>query len=497
MSDIPDEACGVFGVYSYGQISVFPYLYFGLISQNHRGHQSYGFLTFDGRFYEHKALGLVPIIKEKKLKKWLKKLPGHVGIGNVRYATSGGTNEWFLRKDMQPVISESGEAKIGISYNGNIVNARQLVKEITKKIGDVSSSSDTELICKKLLIEIMNGNDLTSSVRTCMEEMEGAFSVVGLTGNGELFAFKDPHGIKPLCCGHDKKNNTYAISSETVGLDINNFEYDFEINPGELVTISENGLTREQIVKHVKKALCSFEFAYFARPDSNLGNGKYVYEVRRDFGRNLGKEYSEIIRNLDLVVPIPETAIDAAYGLHEETGVMLEYALRRHRYVTERAFILLPGERYATIDKKINIVKDKISGKKIAVVEDSIVRGDTSRVIVKKLYEAGAKEVHVFVTYPRIIAPCFYGIDMATFRELIGYKREPEEVAKKIGAKSVNYQSLDGFVKCTGLNKNELCLGCITCEYPTPLAQEMADEARSKLEKGCVEKGRIYEGKNG
>jgi amidophosphoribosyltransferase len=492
MADILNEACGVFGVYSCEQISAFPYIYFGLISQNHRGHQSYGFLTFDGKFNEHKALGLVPIIKQKQFEKWLKKLPGHSGIGNVRYATSGGTNERLLRKDMQPIISESGKVKIGISYNGNVVNAYQLKKEI-KKFGHIISSSDTELICKKLLIELMNKNDLVSSVKVCMEEIEGAFSVVGLMENGELFAFKDPHGIKPLCCGHDWENNTYAISSETVGLDINNFEYDFEVKPGELVIVSESGLSREQILKDKKRALCSFEFAYFARPDSNLGNGKYVYEVREEFGRNLGKEYSEIIKNLDLIVPVPTTADDAAYGLHEETGVRLEHALMRHRYVTERAFILLPEERYTTINKKINIIKGKIAGKKIAVVEDSIVRGDTSRVIVKKLYEAGAKEVHVFVTYPRIIAPCFYGIDMATFNELIGYRREPEEVAKKIGAKSVNYQSLDGFVKCIGLNKNELCLGCVTCEYPTPLAQKIADEARSKLERGCVEKGRIYE----
>ncbi|UCH71066.1 MAG: hypothetical protein JSV29_03595 [Candidatus Bathyarchaeota archaeon] len=190
---------------------------------------------------------------------------------------------------------------------------------------------------------------------------------------------------------------------------------------------------------------------------------------------------------------IPETGNDPAYGLHEETGVRWERASRRHRYVTERAFILLQRERYNTIDRKINVLDRKIHGKSIAVVEDSIVRGDTTKVIIEKLRKLGAKKVHVFVTFPRIVNPCFYGIDMATYRQLIGSRYGPDEIAKKIKADTVNYQLLDDFVRATGMKKEDLCLACVTGKYPTPLAQKMADEMKEKFEKGFKETGRIYE----
>jgi len=194
-----------------------------------------------------------------------------------------------------------------------------------------------------------------------------------------------------------------------------------------------------------------------------------------------------------MILAIPETANDAAYGLHEETGIRWERATRRHRYVTERAFILLPRERQTTIDRKINILDRKLRGKTVIVIEDSIVRGDTTKVVIQKLRNKGAKKVHMFITFPRITSPCFYGIAMATYGELIGSKYEPQEIAKIIGADSVNYQSLNNFIEATGLKKNELCLGCVTGKYPTPLAQEIADEMKEKFERGEKETGRIYE----
>jgi len=491
MSKLLKEACGVFGAQDFERNNVFPYIYWGLRSQNHRGHQSHGILTFDGKFHVYKGLDLVPKIKRGEIQEWLDKLPGHTGIGSIRYTTSGRTDEQSLVRGAQPLLVQSERTGIAISFNGNIVNNFQLRRELKEKFPDFCYECDADLVCRKLFLGLKNG-DLASSVRACMREVEGAFSIAGATKSGKLFAFKDPHGIRPLCCGHSEDHKTYAISSETVGLDINGFEHGFELKPGELVIASRDGFLREQLLSGEKKALCSFEFAYFSRPDSTLGE-KHVYEVREDFGRNLGKEYSEIAKKADMVMSIPETGNDAAYGLHEETGVRWERASRRHRYVTERAFILLQRERFNTIDRKINILDRKIRGKSIALVEDSIVRGDTTKVIIEKLRKQGAKKVHVFVTFPRITSPCFYGIDMATYGELIGSRYGPEEIAKIIGADTVNYQLLGDFVRATDLTREELCLGCITGKYPTPRAQKMADEMKERFEKGFKETGRIYE----
>jgi len=334
--------------------------------------------------------------------------------------------------------------------------------------------------------------DLTSAVSECMKNIDGAFSVTGITEDGDFFAFKDPHGIKPLCAGHSPDEATYAFSSETVSLDMNGFERDFELEPGELVTVSKDGFKREQVIKNPRKAFCAFEYAYFARPDSRF-DGKYVYEIREEFGRNIVREYPEIVEDSDIILSVPETGDDPAMGVHEESGLRWERASRRHRYVTERAFILLNRERCSTIDRKINILGSKVDGKRLIVTEDSIVRGDTTKVTIGKLRSAGAKKVYMFVTFPRIIGPCFYGIDMSTYGQLIGSDHSAEEIAKIIGADAVCYQSIDGLVRATGQTRDQLCLACITGKYPTPLAQKMADEMKKKFIKGYEEKGRIYE----
>ena len=486
------EACGVFGAQDFEHRPVFPYVYWGLRGQNHRGHQSHGFLTFDGRFHAYRGLDLVPKINREAIQKWVRKLPGHVGLGHVRYTTSGGTDEQSLVRSAAPILERAGKTKIAISFNGNIVNGPKITREIREKFPSFQYNFDAQLISRKLLLKLRKEGDLASSVRSCMKEIEGAFSVAGITQKGELFAFKDPYGIRPLCCGYSEDRKTCAVSSETVGLDINGLEFDFEINPGELVTASKDGFIREQLVKCEKRALCAFEFAYFARPDSMLGD-KFVYEVREEFGRNLGREYPETADDIDIIISMPETGNDAAFGLHELTGKRWERASRRHRYVAERAFILLPEERYTTIDRKINIIDHKIVGKNVAVVDDSIVRGDTTKVVVKKLRKMGAKKAYLLITFPRIIGPCFYGVDMATYGELIGSRYEAEEIAKIVDADAVNYQSVNGLVKAIGLSRNELCLGCITGKYPTPMAQKLADEMKERFEKGDEETGKIYE----
>ncbi|MGQ9530734.1 MAG: amidophosphoribosyltransferase [Candidatus Bathycorpusculaceae bacterium] len=485
--------CGVFGAINFQGQPIFPYIYWGMRAQNHRGHQSHGFLTFDnGKFRTHRSLDLIPKIKTSAIQEWFGRLPGHVGIANVRYTTSGKSDEESLIRGTQPVTASKNGFELAVSFNGNVVNIFHVKKEIGNYFPKFSYECDADLISHKILIELLEKKDVASAVKACMEEIEGAFSVACITKKGDFFAFKDPNGIRPLCAGHSEDKTTYAFSSETVGLDINGFKKAFEIEPGELVTFSDEGFRREKLVDGRRRAFCAFEFAYFARPDSCFDN-KYVYEVREEFGRNLVRENPEIARNADIVISIPETGDDAAFGVHEESGLKWERASRRHRFVTERAFILINKERYATIDRKINIIASKVNGKRVIVTEDSIVRGDTTKIVIEKLRRMGAKKVYLFVTFPRIIGPCFYGIDMATYGQLIGSKHTPEEIAKIIGADAVCYQSIEGFVKATGFRRDQLCLACVTGEYPTPLAQKIADEMKRKFLLGYEEEGRLYE----
>ncbi len=435
---------------------------------------------------------MVPRLKTEAIHEWFGRLPGSIGIGNVRYTTSGKCDDVSIIQGTQPVVGSIDGIKLALSFNGNIVNTLPLKKEITENFTDFLYNCDSDIVCHKMLLALKQGQDLTSAARTVMESLDGAFSVTGITGNGDFFAFKDPHGIKPLCAGHDPDTKTFAFSSETVSLDMNGFVRDFELKPGELVTVSPEGFKRIQVIKNYREAFCAFEYAYFARPDSRF-DGKYVYEMREDFGRNIVKEFPEIVKDGDIIMSVPETGDDSAMGVHEESGLRWERASRRHRYVTERAFILLNMERYSTIDKKINILGPKVAGKRVIVTEDSVVRGDTTKVIIEKMRRAGAKKVYLFVTFPRIIGPCFYGIDMSSYGQLVGARNSPEEIAKIIGADAVCYQSLEGLISATGQTKDQLCMACITGKYPTPCAQKMADAMKKRFLEGYEEKGRIYE----
>ena len=450
-------------------------------------------MTFsDGKFYSYKSLDLVPKIKTRAIHEWLERLPGSVGIANVRYTTSGKCDDESIVQGTQPMTAEANGIKIAVSFNGNIVNTKQLLEEMKQNFPTFSCCCDSDLVCSKLMVELKKGKDLASAVKATMLSLDGAFSVLGITGDGTFFAFKDPHGIKPLCAGHSPDGKTLAFSSETVSLDINGLERDFELEPGELAIATKDGFTRQQLIEKPRKAFCCFEYAYFARPDSRF-NGKYVYEIREDFGRNIVKEFPEISKDADIVMSVPETGDDPAMGVHEASGLRWERASRRHRYVTERAFILLNNERYSTIDRKVNILGSKVAGKRVIVCEDSIVRGDTTKIIIEKLRKSGAKKVYMFVTFPRIIGPCFYGIDMSTYGQLIGSRHDEKEIAQIIGADAVCYQSIENLVKATGCTENELCMACITGKYPTPLAQEFADKMKKKFLEGYQEKDRIYE----
>jgi amidophosphoribosyltransferase len=432
-------------------------------------------------------------VKSDAIQEWFGRLPGSIGIGNVRYTTSGKCDDVSIIQGTQPAIASTDGIKVAISFNGNIVNTLPLKKEMTQNFSDFLYSCDSDIVCHKMLLGLKQGKDLESAARTVMESLDGAFSVTGITGDGEFFAFKDPHGIKPLVAGHDPNGSTFAFSSETVSLDMNSFVRDFELKPGELVTVTQEGFKRTQVIQNPQETFCAFEYAYFARPDSTFNGDKYVYEMREDFGRNIVREFPEIANDGDLIMSVPETGDDSAMGVHEESGLRWERASRRHRYVTERAFILLNTERFSTIDKKINILGSKVSGKRVIITEDSIVRGDTTKVIIEKLRKAGATKVYVFVTFPRIIGPCFYGIDMSTYGQLVGSRHDAEGIAKIIGADAVCYQSLEGLIRATGHTQDQLCLACVTGKYPTPCAQKMADVMKKRFEEGFEEKNRIYE----
>jgi len=434
----------------------------------------------------------VPKIKTEAINEWLKKLPGSIGMGNVRYTTSGKSDESSIIQGTQPVIGTTDKIKLALSFNGNIVSTQELKDEMCKNFDTFIYNCDSDIVCYKLLLGFKQGKDLAGAVRGVMEGLDGAFAVIGVLEDGTFFAFKDPHGIKPLCAGHSSDRQTLAFSSESVSFDMNSFEFEFELHPGELVVATKEGFIRQQIIEKPKHAFCVFEYAYFARPDSRF-NDKYVYEIREAFGRNIVHENPDITKECNVIMSVPETGDDPAMGVHEASGLRWERASRRHRYVTERAFISLENERFSTIDKKINILGSKFAGKNVIICEDSIVRGDTTKVIISKLRKSGAKKVFVFATFPKVIGPCFYGVDMSTYGELIGAKKSPEEIAKIIGADGVCYLSIDKLVEATEQTCEQLCLACITGKYPTPLAQKMADEAKEKFLEGYKETKRVYE----
>jgi amidophosphoribosyltransferase len=476
------ESCGVFGAYS-ERGDVFPYLYWGMLAQNHRGHQSHGFATFDGEIFCHTGLGLIPSSEENNLAKGLR---GKIGIANVRYATSGPSDTEALMRDAMPIVVSDGVRSIAVSFNGNIVNVRSL----QRRVGVPSNYSDSHALSLLMLQRLEETGSIAEAAKSCMRGIDGSFSVTGVTDEGTLFAFKDPVGVKPLCYGCN--GEVHAFSSESVGLNMNSLELQHELSPGELITINDGEFCKEQVARCSRKAFCAFEFAYFAHPDSKF-NGKYVYQARRDFGAALARTFHEEASRCDVVVSLPETANDAAYGFHEESGLNWDMATRRHRYMTQRAFIVDSGSREDLLARKMNVLTDRIGGKAIAVIDDSIVRGDTTRMNVKRFRAAGAKEVNLFITFPRITGPCFYGIDMSTYKELIGASLDPEGIAEELDADSVNYLSIEDYVKGTELRKDELCLGCVTGEYPTPKAMRLSLEMRARLEDGIKEGGRIYE----
>ena len=455
--DKPEEACGVFGVYAPRE-DVARLTYFGLHALQHRGQESAGIAVGDGKsIFVVKDMGLVPQVFDERS---LAGLKGRVALGHVRYSTTGSTR-W---ENAQPVHKTFGSGTLALAHNGNLINSKYLKEMLQRNGSHFNSTSDTEVIAD-LIASFVGDGSIEKAIVQTMSLLEGAYSVALITEK-ELFAFRDPRGIRPLCIG--KLKNNYVVSSETCGLDIVGAQFVEEVGPGELVIINGKGMKKRQILEP-KPALCIFEFIYFARPDSQLLE-QNLYACRKKMGNYLAEEAPV---KADLVIGVPDSGVPAAIGFAEKSGIPYGEGLIKNRYVG-RTFIQ-PSQtiREVGIRMKLNPLASAIKGKKIIVVDDSIVRGNTTKKIIGLLREAGAKEVHVRVSSPPYKYPCFYGIDTATVSDLIAGKNSIEKIRKKIKADSIHYLSLESLVKSTGCAESKFCHACLSGKYPIKIPEEL------------------------
>lgn len=444
------EYCGLFGIYGHREASMQAYL--GLYALQHRGEESCGIVTSNGRrAYQHKAMGTVSDVFDKTV---LKKLKGHLAIGHVRYSTTGASH----LKNAQPFVIKYKKGTIAIAHNGNLTNSLELKNKLKRDGSIMQTSMDSELILH-LLVKAKSRNIKESLIKT-LPEVKGAYSVLLVTDD-LLIGARDPHGFRPLCIG--KLEESFVLSSETCALDLINAEYIRDVEPGEIVIINKNGLESIKPFSPMRKAFCIFEFIYFARPDSDIFT-KNVYLTRKRLGRALAREHP--VEEADFIMPVPDSGVYAALGFSEESKIPIEMAMIRNHYIG-RTFIQ-PSQhiRDFNVRIKLNPIKSVLKDKKIVVVEDSIVRGTTSKIRVKTLREAGAKEVHMRVSCPPLISPCYYGIDFPTAKELIASEHSIEEIRKFIGLDSLKYLSLGGMLNSMLLPKEAFCTACFTKDYP-------------------------------
>ena len=447
--DYPRHYCGVFGIY--GHPNAAELTYYGLYALQHRGQESAGIVACDGQqFRMHKGMGLVSQVFKGKV---LHELVGKMAVGHTRYSTTGSSNIG----NAQPLTVDCAKGQIAIAHNGNLTNAAALREELEERGSIFQTTVDSEIILHWLAQPSNNGeHNLVSTVR----KVEGAYSLVIMTEN-ELIGVRDAYGFRPLCIG--KVDGAYVLSSETCALDLIQAEFVRDVEPGEIVIIDENGLRSIQAFpEQERRALCIFEYVYFARPDSNIRN-QNVYKVRVEMGRELARENPI---EADIVVPIPDSGNCAALGFALESGIPYEMAFVRNHYVG-RSF-LQPSQliRDFNVRVKLNLITDLVKDKRVVIVDDSIVRGTTCKKRVNSLKEAGAREVHVMVSCPPHKNPCVYGIDFPDRSKLMAANYNLEEICQYLNADSLNYLSKEGMVKATGQPTDSFCLACYDGEYP-------------------------------
>ena len=479
----PQDQCGVFGVWAPGE-EVAKLSFFGLYALQHRGQESAGIATADGeKILVFKDMGLVSQVFNEAA---LESLQGHIAVGHTRYSTTG-SSHW---RNAQPTLGRTAYGTVALGHNGNLTNTSELLELLEKRYpnheGDLRSGNTTDTA---VLTALLAGNPDSSLEATALELLpivKGAYCLIFMDET-TLYAARDPQGVRPLVLGRLERG--WVVASESAALDIVGASYVREVEPGELIAIDENGLRSSRFAQS-KRAGCVFEYVYLARPDTSI-NGQVVYESRVEMGRTLAREYPV---EADLVMPTPESGTPAAIGYSEESGIPFGHGLVKNAYVG-RTFIQ-PSQtiRQLGIRLKLNPLREVIAGKRLIVVDDSIVRGNTQRALVKMLKEAGAAEVHVRISSPPITWPCFYGIDFASRAELIASGLGVEEVRQSIGADSLGYLSREGMIAATSQSEDSLCTACFTGKYPIELPT--ADRlGKNLLERGVAtikEEGHVH-----
>ncbi|OGS42612.1 MAG: amidophosphoribosyltransferase [Euryarchaeota archaeon RBG_16_62_10] len=454
--DHPQEECGVFAISSVSGVSVD--IFYALRVLQHRGQESAGIAVYNSGIKCVKGMGLAhQALKQDDIKN----LKGERGIGHVRYSTFGSSTI----ENAQPIVVSTNYGDIALAHNGEIVNADQIMDELKKKGWAFITSSDSEIAVRLLANDIANTGDPVRSLRNLMAMIQGSFSMTIMIDN-RVFAIRDPLGIRPLCIGRTKDG--YAAASESVVFDTLGGEFIRDVEPGEIVELLPGEAKSIKTGLAKGRAHCMFEWVYIARADSTI-EGMLVYEVRRKIGQRLAKEQPV---DADVIVPIPDSGRSHAIGFSEESGIRYSEGLMKNRYV-ERTFIMPEqSQRTTNVMLKLNPLKSIIKDKRIVLVDDSIVRGTTIRQIVQIVRNAGAKEVHVRIGSPPIRAPCYFGIDMKTREQFAATGRTVEQIAKMITADSLGYISVEGLVESIGLPSGDLCLACLTEEYPIAVPGE-------------------------
>ncbi|HZZ65503.1 MAG TPA: amidophosphoribosyltransferase [Candidatus Baltobacteraceae bacterium] len=447
--------CGITGVYAPGHDAA-RLAFFALYALQHRGQESAGIAAADGgTIRSHKDMGLIGAIFDEEI---LSGLTGHIAVGHTRYSTTGSS----IVVNAQPLLEQTEIGDFAFAHNGNLTNTDELRAQLSPTV-TLQASSDSEVMAK-VIVEAEGS--MMQRIESVLRRARGAYSIVLCTAN-ELYAFRDPWGVRPLCLG--RYQNGWMVASESSALSTVGAQFEREIEPGEIVRISSAGVESSKISVQARSALCMFEYIYFARPDSQL-NDQSIYMARYRMGRRLAQEYPV---DADVVMAIPDSAVPGGIGYSAQADLPYVEGLIKNRYIG-RTFIS-PDQRMRNrgVQLKFNPVVENLRGQRVVVVDDSIVRGTTTPRIVQLLRDAGAREVHVRVTSPPIKHPCYLGVDMATYDELIAANFTVDEIRRKIGADTLGYLSLEGLVEATGRNSNEMCLGCLTGAYPNvPAAHE-------------------------
>lgn len=469
LSDNPKEECGVFGIYGYKE-DVARLTFFGLFALQHRGQESSGIAVSDGKkVSSYREMGLITQVFDEHI---LSNLKGHISVAHTRYSTKGSS----ILCNTQPVIAESRFGTIAIAHNGNLINTSELRSSLIDNGEKFDTTADGEVIAK--LIASSSSAAIEDALAEAMTKMNGAYSLIVMSED-KLIGIRDPYGVRPLVIGC-LNGNEYVLSSETCALNIIGARFMREVEPGEMIIIDRNGINERQVTPTQKHALCIFEFIYFARPDSIMYD-RTLHNVRQKMGHELAVEHPA--ENCDMVMPIPETGVPAAVGFAQTSRIPYGEGVIKNRYI-QRTFIQ-PDQRMRELGvrMKLSPLRDNLAGKRIVMVDDSIVRGTTTGPTIKMLKDAGAVEVHVRMSSPPIKYPCFYGIDMAMQKELIASSMSIDEIKEHIGADSLGYLSIAGMVRAIGLKRDKFCTACFDGKYPIDIPDSIKASKFAKIKK--------------